>query len=115
MVNSRRKLKDHMGFGITKISGCKYAAAEKILQKNGVPHHYYSLGKYAETRACLEYKNGKWLVYEGSRGHKIHMASFDNDLEAFCELFERVTVGKEKLDAMRLEMRDAIAKINLPE
>ncbi len=56
---------------------------------------------------CLEYKDddGKWIVYEGDRGQKIHVRSFDSAFEAGYDLFESLVIGDDKLSSMRTQFR----------
>ena len=56
---------------------------------------------------CLEYKDddGKWIVYEGDRGQKSHVRSFDSAFEAGYDLFESLVIGDDKLSSMRTQFR----------
>ena len=84
-----------------------YDAASTVLQNNDVPSHYYSIGEPMDEGVCLEYKDddGKWIVYEGDRGQKIHVRSFDSAFEAGYDLFESLVIGDDKLSSMRTQFR----------
>ena len=59
---------------------------------------------------CLEYKDddGKWIVYEGDRGQKSHVRSFDSAFEAGYDLFESLIIGDDKLSSMRSQFRERL-------
>ena len=94
-----------------------YAALRKVLKEFDVPELYYSIGSQVDDSVCIEYINGKWIVYEGTRGHKINVRSFPTVYEAGCELFESVVIGEKKLRQMRrrLKRRLSIPKMKRGE
>lgn len=56
----------------------------------GIPKNYYSIGKYGEEALCIIYEDGKWHVFEGERGKRFNLHSFENELDA-CNCFvERI-------------------------
>ena len=62
---------------------------------------------------CLEYKDddSKWIVYEGDRGQKSHVRSFDSAFEAGYDLFESLVIGDDKLSSMRTQFRTRLNSI----
>lgn len=83
-----------------------YDAIENVLKGAGVPMHYYSIGKLVDDCICFEFSNGKWIVYEGLHGNKIHKVSFDSAFAAGCRLFESVVFGNDKISRMKEELHN---------
>jgi hypothetical protein len=90
-----------------------YDAVSTVLQNNDVPSHYYSIGEPMDDGVCLEYKDddSKWIVYEGDRGQKSHVRSFDSAFKAGYDLFESLVIGDDKLSSMRTQFRARLNSI----
>ena len=80
------------------------------MEKYEVPKYYYSLGESTDDCVCLEYKNGKWIVYDGSRGQQLNARFFNTPSKAASELFESVAIGDAKLEKMRDSLHEEIDK-----
>lgn len=85
-----------------------YTLLNLILEKNHIPAYYYSLGKLIDDCVCIEYIDGSWAVYEGSRGQKINLRLFCSAYEAGCDLFDSIVLGEEKLNTMKDELQSSL-------
>lgn len=53
------------------------------LIKMGISRTYYSLdGGLPNEKLCLDYENGKWIVYYSERGIRTGIHYFDNEDDA---------------------------------
>lgn len=54
-----------------------------ILLNKGISRSYYSLeGGLPNEKLCLDYENGKWIVYYSERGTRTGIRYFDNEEDA---------------------------------
>jgi hypothetical protein len=54
-----------------------------ILINKGISRSYYSLeGGLPNEKLCLDYENGKWIVYYSEHGIRTGIQYFDNEDEA---------------------------------
>lgn len=78
-----------------------YSAIKSVLEQFEIPEYYYSIGEPAIECVCLEYKDGRWVVYENIHGENIHVRYFDDAYEAGCSLFGSVALGETKANLMK--------------
>lgn len=56
------------------------------LERANIPQESYSLDGYKEDALCVESEDGKWYIYEATRGRKGNLHSFVKEKDA-CNYF----------------------------
>lgn len=79
-----------------------FSVLNSVLCEYGIPFQYFYLGGFIDGYVCLEYIDENWIVYEGSRGEKIHLKEFKSFYEAGCSLFDSIVIEKEKQEEMNV-------------
>lgn len=64
----------------------------KSLQEKSVPEYYYNIDTIGEIdqRVCLEFDDGKWIVYYSERGKKFDLVKYQIEEEACDDIFTRL-------------------------
>lgn len=60
------------------------------LQARNVPVGYYSLHGYADDALCIEHLASEWIVYDGERGKKRRVKTFQTEEEACAEFWSQI-------------------------
>lgn len=60
------------------------------LQARNVPAGYYSLNGYADDALCIEQVGSEWIVYDGERGKKHRVRTFQNEEDACAEFWSQI-------------------------
>ena len=68
------------------------------LKAEKIPNGWYFLEQIGnnDDKTCLEFSEGKWLVYYSERGEKLEFSSFETEAEACGELLSRMLSEKQR-------------------
>lgn len=88
-----------------------YDIIVKILNDYRVPIYYYSIGKCIDDCVCFEYKREKWIVYEGYRGHKSQIRTYDSPYSAGCELLGSLVADEDTFSEIKANYKRELASV----
>ena len=63
---------------------------KEILNNMRAPESYYNIGSYKEGALCIVSENGNWIVFEGERGQRYNLKTFDNECDACLYFMEKM-------------------------
>lgn len=88
---------------------------DRVIEAHQIPGNLYSLDGYAEDRVCLEKKDGKWLVYTGTRGRMCEKEAYNSVMDACNRMIEKITDDYEEEKDVKLSFSEEIQNHLLPQ
>ena len=82
---------------------------EAVLEGNGIPHHLFCVGRYAEESVCVEKTNDGWIVYDGERGNKYDLVKCERLVDACLQVFNRTAESDEQYKKMMAEFSSRLS------
>lgn len=79
-----------------------------ILNRWGIPAHWYNVGSYLECAYCLEVDHDHWIIYVGENGRKSMVFMFQSENDA-CRVLSNFLLCKLRL------LKKKKQKIELPD
>lgn len=71
-------------------------ALRSVLKKENISEYRYSIGGYSEEAVCIEQDGPLWIVYDGERGRKCNLSSFNRLVDGCAEILRRIFVNEDK-------------------